>query len=178
MNLQAMYSLLCDVQQSSVEEEALLRKLRSEVQNLNDRCTADVTSLDALRGELSLSERNLETLRQRNHILTARHTAQQESSRKLRHYLRVDAVSDDVALQNDLEAGWKRVAHFVSRKLAPVQPCHADPPTPARHPQHNVTEQLDTAETRPSESNRFAIRRGPPKKTLFQFSAANFNQQR
>jgi hypothetical protein len=138
MDLQAMYALLCEVQQASVAEESQLKQLKSEVQYLKDKNSTLRASLDVARAALQESDGNLKHVRQECSIATTKHAAALDGCNFLREAL-VAATKDEEQLMNEARDGWRQVSAAVTLRLCPQAPSRSCLTNDEEHPTASFT---------------------------------------
>lgn len=193
MDLQAMYALLCEVQQASVMEESQLKQFKAEVQHLRDKNTTLRASVAAAHTMLQDTESHLKHALQERSIATAKHSAALDGCNHLRHALMTAANDDEEAVMQEAIAGWRQVSAAVSLRLTPktlpspktlhsdVFPTECDRISLAHHEDQSMqcapdpsshSHTTDPSLAKNDNHSKFVIRRGPTtnaKKTMFVF---------
>jgi hypothetical protein len=191
MELQNMYALLCEVQQSSVEEEVQLKQARGEAHRLKEQNENTRVNLAHCQDAVHRSEQLLIRTLNKKHMIQSRHAALVEACTALRR-AREEALAKDDAFLDEIVGGWQDISVYVSGQLRPPLPTPIMSPAPKRgdfqqQPSSSFTNQpagpmvlltgrTDNAhrdECDPSSSvrssSKFTIVRGPTRKTMFQF---------
>lgn len=165
-----MYALLCDVQQSSVTDEAQLKSSKAEVQHLKDKLHTLQGSIKEIAEELGENEGRLERIRRERKAAATTLDALIDACASLRCQLLDGGAAEDDKIMLEVVAAWRHVSAEVSKTLQLQSERQILPPD---HPSRDVPlcalSDAQNNEAAP-KLGKFAIQRGvTTKKTMFQF---------